>query len=79
MRSLGTLDVNQTPVLELLGARGRDRGVTGDREEDVWGRCGLGREKQMGIAVAVDVKVGFGRFFCQIYREAMFHRALKYD
>lgn len=50
MRSLGTLDVNQTPVLALLGARGRDRGGAGDREEeDVRGRCGLGRVKQMGL------------------------------
>lgn len=52
MRSLRTLDVNQTPVLELLCTPGRDGGGTGDREEEeeeVWGRCGLGRVKQMGL------------------------------
>lgn len=51
MRSLGTLDVNQTPVFELLGAGGRDGGGAGDREEgdDEQGRCGLGRGEQMGL------------------------------
>lgn len=51
LRSLGTLDVNQTPVFELLGAGGRNRGGAGDREveEEEQGRCSLGRGKQMGL------------------------------
>lgn len=42
-----TLDVKQTLVLERFCARGRDRGVTGGREEDTWSRYGLGSENQI--------------------------------
>lgn len=44
MKLLGTLDVNQMPVLELLVAWGRDRG---GRKDHIWCRCGFDREKQL--------------------------------